>query len=272
MSIEESQRSSGSRRLVHRMAARLVRSRLRSELRARPGLQGRILAPAGTFRRLPRTSALYFPFYHDVPPQYAHQLRRHLEKFRSLGPFVSWDDALAILACDRPLNAPHFCLSFDDGDRTWVDVLAPLLDSLQIPATFFVISDRVSRDGRHGDRLTWQDCRDLCGAGHSVGSHTRSHQRLADLDDATAADEIRESKAEIEDQLGVAVRDFAAPYGWPERDYGDRHVEMARAAGYRSFASTFRTAMQPGDSPMFVHRQGLHPAWPLRAVMTRVHE
>jgi peptidoglycan/xylan/chitin deacetylase (PgdA/CDA1 family) len=286
MSIEESQRrfiecesatpepeqkagrSSGSQGLVHRVAARLVRSRLRSELRARPGLQGRVLAPAGTFRRLPRTSALYFPFYHDVPPQYARQLRRHLDRFRGLGPFVTWDDALAILAGDRPLTAPHFCLSFDDGDRTWVDVLAPLLDSLRIPATFFVITDQISQ----GDRLTWQDCRDLRGAGHSFGSHTRSHRRLADLDDATATGEIRDSKAEIEDQLGVAVRDFAAPYGWPERDYTDRHVEMARAAGYRSFASTFRTAMQPGDSPMFVHRQGLHPAWPLRAVMTRVHE
>jgi peptidoglycan/xylan/chitin deacetylase (PgdA/CDA1 family) len=268
MSIEESQRSSGSGRLVHRMAARLVRSRLRSELRARPGLQGRVLAPAGTFRRLPRTSALYFPFYHDVPAQYAGQLRRHLEKFRSLGPFVSWDDALAILAGDRPLTAPHFCLSFDDGDPTWVDVLAPLLDSLRIPATFFVISDLVNK----GDRLTWQDCRDLRDAGHCVGSHTRSHRRLADLDDATAADEIRASKAEIEDRLGVAAPDFAAPYGWPDRDYTERHVEMARAAGYRSFASTFRTAMQPGDPPMFIHRQGLHPAWPLRAVMTRVHE
>jgi peptidoglycan/xylan/chitin deacetylase (PgdA/CDA1 family) len=266
MSIEE--RTSGSRRLVHRMAARLVRSRLRSELRARPGLQGRVLAPAGTFRRLPRTSALYFPFYHDVPPQYARQLRRHLETFRALGPFVSWDDALAILAGDRPLTAPHFCLSFDDGDPTWVDVVAPLLDSLRIPATFFVIADRI--DG--GDGLTWQDCRDLRGAGHSVGSHTRSHRRLLDLDDPAATDEIRGSKATIEDQLGVAVPDFAAPYGWPGRDYTDRHVQLARAAGYRSFASTFRTAMRPGDSPMFVHRQGLHPAWPLRAVMTRVHE
>jgi peptidoglycan/xylan/chitin deacetylase (PgdA/CDA1 family) len=254
------------------MASRLARSRLRSELRARPGLQGRVLAPAGTFRRLPRTSALYFPFYHDVPQQYAHQLRRHLEKFRSLGPFVSWDNALAILAGDRPLTAPHFCLSFDDGDRTWVDVVAPLLDELQIPATFFVITDQISPGERRDNGLTWQDCRDLVGPGRRFGSHTRSHRRLLDLDDATAADEIRASKAEIEDRLGMTVDDFAAPYGWPERDYTDRHVDMARAAGYRSFASTFRTAMHVGDSPMFVHRQGLHPAWPLRAVMTRVHE
>jgi len=30
--------------------------------------------------------------------------------------------------------------------------------------------------------------------------------------------------------------------------------------------------MHPGDSPMFIHRQGLHPAWPILAMRTRVHD
>jgi len=87
-----------------------------------------------------------------------------------------------------------------------------------------------------------------------------------------AAQEIRGSKAEIEDQLGVEIRDFAAPYGWPGRDFSARDVELADEAGYRSFASTFRAPMRAGSSPLCMSRQGLHPAWPLRAVMTRVHE
>jgi peptidoglycan/xylan/chitin deacetylase (PgdA/CDA1 family) len=276
MSIGESQRQqkvtgaveSQPRKLAHRLASRLVRSRLRSKLRARPGLQGRILAPAGTFRRLPRTPALYFPFYHDVPERYAGQLRRQLSAFARRGRFVSWDEAFAILSGPGTLTEPHFCLSFDDGDPTWVDVVLPLLDSLGITATFFVATDLIDRSGG----LSWQDCRELVRRGMPVGSHTRSHQRLVGMPDAMAAREIRDSKAEIEDRLGVPVRDFAAPYGWPERDYTERHVDLVREAGYRSFASTFRTAMRPGDSPMFIHRQGLHPAWPLRAVMTRVHE
>jgi peptidoglycan/xylan/chitin deacetylase (PgdA/CDA1 family) len=258
----------GTGKLFHRWRSHLVGSQLRSELRARPGLQGRVLAPAGTFRRLPRTPALYFPFYHDVPERYAGRWRQHLLTFRRLGPFVSWDDALAILAGGRELTTPHFCLSFDDGDRTWMDVVLPTLDSLGIPATFFVITDRACR----GAGLTWQDCRELASNGMRLGSHTRSHRRLLDLDDAAAVGEIRDSKAEIEDHLGVPVHDFAAPYGWPGRDFVARHVSLARQAGYRSFASTLRTAMHPGDSPLCIRRQGLHPAWPMRAVMTRVHE
>ena len=63
---------------------RLNESRLRSRLRGRPRTQGRILAPAGLFRRLPVTAGLYFPFYHDVLPRYAKDLRRHLRTPRRM--------------------------------------------------------------------------------------------------------------------------------------------------------------------------------------------
>jgi peptidoglycan/xylan/chitin deacetylase (PgdA/CDA1 family) len=247
---------------------RLADSKLRRRLRSRPALQGRLLAPAGTFRRWPTTAGLYFPFYHDVPEQFARQFRIHLLKFRELGPFVSWDEALDILSGRREITTPTFCLNFDDGHRSWLDVVLPTLHFLGIPATFFVITDVVNR----GTELSWRDCHQLVAAGMNIGSHSRSHRRLADLDDATAAREIGGSKAELEDRLGRPVLDFAAPYGWPQRDVLPRDMELAREAGYRSFATTLRTAMHPGDSPMAICRQGLHPAWPLWAVRTRVHE
>lgn len=250
-----------------RIKRRLNELGLRSKLRARPRVQGRVLAPAGAFRRLPSTASLYFPFYHDVPPEYAADLRRHLRAFLRLGPLVSWDEALAVLAGRRPLSGPMFCLSFDDGHLSWRDVVVPVLADLGVPATFFLTSGLVGRPGN----LSWQDCRELAAAGYPIGSHTVTHQRLADQDDAAALREIRDSKHEIEDGIGAEVRDFAAPYGHTV-DFLDRDVHAAREAGYRSFATTLRAPMHPGDSPMFIHRQGLHPAWPLWAVRTRVHD
>jgi len=250
-----------------RIKRRLNELGLRSRLRARPRAQGRVLAPAGMFRRLPTTAGLYFPFYHDVAAEYADDLRRHLVAFLRLGPLVSWDDALAVLAGRRPLTGPMFCLSFDDGHLTWRDVVVPLLRDLDVPATFFVTSGLIEQPGN----LTWRDCRDLVAAGYQVGSHTVSHPRLADQDDASALREIRDSKHEIEDELGVEVRDFAAPYGHTV-DFLDRDVRTVRESGYRSFATTLRAPMHPGDSPMWIQRQGLHPAWPLWAVRTRVHD
>jgi peptidoglycan/xylan/chitin deacetylase (PgdA/CDA1 family) len=240
---------------------------LRSQLRARPRIQGRVLAPAGMFRRLPTSTGLYFPFYHDVLPEYAGDLRRHLQSFKRLGPMVTWDEALEVLAGRRDLSGPMFCLSFDDAHLSWRDVVAPMLRELRVPATFFVTTGLVGQTGN----LTWPDLRDLLAQGFQFGSHTVTHQRLADQDDAASLHEIRVSKDRLEQELGVEVRDFAAPYG-SLVDYGDREVSAAREAGYRSFASTLRAPMLPGDSPMFIQRQGLHPAWPLWAVRTRVHD
>ncbi|MEV6306530.1 polysaccharide deacetylase family protein [Actinoplanes sp. NPDC051861] len=241
---------------------------LRSRLRARPRVQGRILAPAGLLRRLPSAPGLYFPFYHDVPAEYGDDLRHHLRTLSRIGPMISWENALAVLAGDRPLPGPMFCLSFDDAHLTWRDVAAPLLRELRVPAMFFLTSGMVGRPGN----LTWQDCRDLVAEGFDFGSHTVTHTRLADQDDEAAARELIDSKREIEEELGVEVRDFAAPYGHPAVDFRERDVRTAREAGYRSFATTLRPAMHAGDSPMWIRRQGLHPAWPILAVRTRVHD
>jgi peptidoglycan/xylan/chitin deacetylase (PgdA/CDA1 family) len=254
--------------LAQRIKRRLNESKLRSRLRARPRAQGRVLAPAGMFRRLPRTAGLYFPFYHDVLPEYAADLRRHLRAFRRSGPMVSWDEALEVLAGRRELSTPMFCLSFDDGHVTWRDVVVPILRELDVPATFFITSSLIGRSGN----LTWADCRELAAAGYTIGSHTVTHPRLADEDHDSARRQISDSKAEIEDRAGVEVRDFAAPYGQPFVDFSDRDVRLAEEAGYRCFATTSRHAMHPGDSPMWIQRQGLHPAWPLWAVRTRVHD
>ncbi|MDY7090683.1 MAG: polysaccharide deacetylase family protein [Actinomycetota bacterium] len=241
---------------------------LRSKLRARPRVQGRILAPAGVFRRLPGTAGIYSPFYHDVPPEYADDLRRHLLAFRTRGPLVSWDEALSILSGAEPLHGPVFCLSFDDGHASWLDVVVPVLRELGVPAMFFLTTGLVGQPGNLG----WDDCRAISAAGFAFGSHTVTHQRLADLSEGEARRELTQSRRRIEDELGVEVRHFAAPYGHPAVDFGRRDVELALQAGYASFASTLRPAMQPGHSPMMIHRQGLHPAWPLWAVRTRVHD
>jgi peptidoglycan/xylan/chitin deacetylase (PgdA/CDA1 family) len=247
---------------------RLNELELRRRLRARPRVQGRILAPAGTFRRLPATAGLWFPFYHDVLPGYAGDLRRHLRAFRQRGRLVAWDEALEILAGRRPMTGPVFCLSFDDGHPSWRDVVLPILLELDVPATFFLTTGLVGQPGN----LTWRDCREIAAAGFPFGSHTITHHRLADQRADDARREIIGSRHEIEDELGAEVRDFAAPYGHPAVDFGERDVRIVRQAGYRSFATTLRPAMHPGGAPMAIHRQGLHPAWPLWAVRTRVHD
>ncbi len=242
---------------------------LRSRLRQRPRVQGRILAPAGAFRRLPSTAGLYFPFYHDVLPEYAGDLRRHLRAFRRIGPLVTWDEALDVLAGRRELTGPMFCLSFDDGHLSWRDVVAPILREPR-RAGHLLPDHRPGRPARQPD---------LAGLPRAASRRaTRSartrvtHPRLADRDDAAAAREITDSKKEIEDELGVEIRDFAAPYGHPAVDFGERDVRTASRRRLPQLRHHPARRDAPGRLAAGIRRQGLHPAWPLMAVRTRIHE
>jgi peptidoglycan/xylan/chitin deacetylase (PgdA/CDA1 family) len=73
-----------------------------------------------------------------------------------------------------------------------------------------------------------------------IGAHTVSHPILTSLADATAQYEIVESKHILEQIIGKPVRYFAYPNGKRGMDFDERHVAMAKAAG---FTAAFTTAL-----------------------------
>ena len=133
-------------------------------------------------------------------------------------------------------------VTFDDAYRSVVDAL-PLLAELGVPATIFVCTG-YARDGRPFDvpelrkdaaadpaafeTMDWAALRAAASGGAEIGSHTVSHPHLTRLPDAELDRELRESRAELEDELGAPCRYLAYPYG--EED--DRVRAAARRAGY----------------------------------------
>ncbi|HVO32356.1 MAG TPA: polysaccharide deacetylase family protein, partial [Elusimicrobiota bacterium] len=83
------------------------------------------------------------------------------------------------------------------------------------------------------------------------GSHTMTHrgfvrrQRYADIDQ-----ELRQSKAMIESRTRLPCQDLAWPWGDYERDW----LERARAAGYRSAATTRGGSNTVGSNPLELRR------------------
>lgn len=249
-----------------------LQARLRKEVRTRPGLETAILRIWGAARRLDsRENRIFFLCYHQVPRRDLSAFRSGLEALTAVGRFLSWDEALSLLSGDRPLVGSHFCLTFDDGDKTWVDVVLPTLTGMSIPAVFFVVTSLVA-DPRRADALTWPGCQQLADQRMTVGSHTVTHRALAGLDEWAARRELRDSKRELEDRLGRHVADFCAPYGTPGAAYlPERDIALAQEEGYRSFATTVRGSMRRGDSPYQIRRLTMDPAWPPHAVLGRLH-
>lgn len=194
-------------------------------LPAHPGLYGAgLTVPTGVFRA--QMEWLHRNGFHAITPE---QLFDALEWGRTLPP--------------RPV-----LLTFDDG---YADVLyqaEPILHRLGMPATAFVITDRVS--GPDPSFLTWRDLRDLERDGFTIGSHTVHHLDLAALSPAQAWYELERSRATLEQRLGVPIDWFAYPAG----DYDATVVALARKAGYLLAVTTRPGTAQSALDPLTLHR------------------
>jgi peptidoglycan/xylan/chitin deacetylase (PgdA/CDA1 family) len=83
----------------------------------------------------------------------------------------------------------------------------------------------------------------LVDAGWEAGSHTCSHPRLTQLDDAGLAGELRGSREACEQRLSQPCRTLAYPYG----DHDRRVVAAAGASGYEA-ACTLPESFKADDA------------------------
>lgn len=117
-------------------------------------------------------------------------------------PCLAWTgDVVCRVATDERIVA----LSFDDGPTpAGVDAILPLLADRGVRATFFVIGNQVAR---HPGQV-----RRLSAAGHEVGNHSFSHQRMVFKPDAFYAAELARTDALLRRE-GVEARLFRPPFG-----------------------------------------------------------
>jgi peptidoglycan/xylan/chitin deacetylase (PgdA/CDA1 family) len=141
-------------------------------------------------------------------------------------------------------------ITFDDAFRSVADLAMPVLQRLGAVATVFAPTDWVDRGApltwstlkgwigapheRELEPLAWHELAALRDAGWEIGSHTRSHPRLRELDEATLRRELEGSRLECERRLGQPCATLAYPYG----DADARVVRAAGESGYRAAATT----------------------------------
>jgi peptidoglycan/xylan/chitin deacetylase (PgdA/CDA1 family) len=93
------------------------------------------------------------------------------------------------------------------------------------------------------DFLTWDEVRDLDRRGFAIGSHTVEHPVLTRLPRERCQQELRDSKATIERQLGRACHCIAYPNGGPD-DVSTEVFNAAAEAGFR-FGFTLKGGRNP---------------------------
>ena len=144
-------------------------------------------------------------------------------------------------------------VTFDDAYRSVLEHAAPVLERLGLVGTVFVPTAYTGQDApmtwpgieewletEHRDELLpmdWDELGTLADGGWEIGSHTCTHPKLTQLDDATLAHELTASRETLEAQMGRPCRTIAYPYG----DQDARVREATRDAGYVGGAALDRS-------------------------------
>ena len=148
----------------------------------------------------------------------------------------------------RKLPPKPVVITFDDGYRDVLFNAAPLLRRLRMPATAYVITDRIS--GSDVSFLSWAMLHALEQDGVEIGSHTVSHAEIPTLTDPTALRELIQSRHALELHLHHPVQWFAYPAG-----KFDAHSEqLVHQAGYVLAVTTQPGSAQDARLPFALHR------------------
>jgi peptidoglycan/xylan/chitin deacetylase (PgdA/CDA1 family) len=100
--------------------------------------------PAQALMQLRRRDRLAVVTYHAVDD--ASTFESHLDVLEEMGRFVSLADVVANAVDRRPLPARPILMTFDDGDPSLLETVAPRLHARGIPAAAFLVTDLIGSD------------------------------------------------------------------------------------------------------------------------------
>jgi peptidoglycan/xylan/chitin deacetylase (PgdA/CDA1 family) len=111
-----------------------------------------------------------------------------------------------------------------------------------------------------GSMLTWDQVRDLHGAGWTIGAHTVTHSNVALAPPDDAERDILGSRDALAAAIGAPVRHFCYPNtGGQHRYFSPEVAELLRRHGFRSATTSKPGALRPGVDRFQLPRLGISP-------------
>ena len=148
------------------------------------------------------------------------------------------------ILCEAGTSEKVVALTFDDGPNPrYTPALLDMLERKDIPATFFVVGNRVRRFPEIVVRAA--------GAGHEIANHTWWHIGLTLLPPPEIRRTIRGTSALIQRTVGVAPRFLRPPMGW----FNDIVLREIRGTGHTPVIGSIhpQDSRKPGAG-VIVHR------------------
>ena len=166
-------------------------------------------------------------------------------------------DPVDLLTPAAPVER-RLVLTFDDGfENVLLLGLGPLREhgfqaiQFLVPGLLGRTNEWEQREGEASERLMDDaQVRDWILAGHTIGAHTVNHPRLTRIPIKEAREEIRASRAMLEDRFGLRIRHFCYPYG----DWNPAVRDAVAEAGFETACTTKPGLNCPGGNPWCLRR------------------
>jgi peptidoglycan/xylan/chitin deacetylase (PgdA/CDA1 family) len=154
-------------------------------------------------------------------------------------------------------------ITVDDGWRSDIDIMLPILEKYHFRSTIFVTTGPESwifRKFEGLDRgLTADEVHDLYGRGVSIGSHTVTHPYLIEMTDEEIRKEFLDSKRTLEAWTGAPCRFLSIPGNF----YNRRIAQIARECGYEAVFTANVGTVSAATDPFDIKRLIIEGAFTL---------
>jgi peptidoglycan/xylan/chitin deacetylase (PgdA/CDA1 family) len=221
-----------------------------------------------SYFKIKRMPVARFLAFHDIPSNVAVQFENNIRLLKMYTNVVNLNDFLARRVSVDKVNT---VITFDDGYKSWVDIVIPILKKYDLRATFFISSGAIKtntccgrkaiKDNALSDSdqqmiqnvLTMNDVINIKENGHLIGGHTVNHISLkSERNISIIRREILEDKLRLEEIIKTPVKYFAYPFG--DIDYSDIECQkVIKDCGYQAAVT-----LNPGFNSVFTDSYYLH--------------
>jgi peptidoglycan/xylan/chitin deacetylase (PgdA/CDA1 family) len=166
---------------------------------------------------------------------------KHMRYIKSRGyQVISLAELVERIKNKKPINHNLVVITFDDGHQDNYISAFPLLKEYGFPATIFIITGEIGREGF----LTWAQTKEMFSTGIDIGAHTRNEVYLPGLSGYGAlGEEIRGPLKDIKNNIGYDAKYFSYPTG----GFNEEIKRLVKEAGYQGACTTNRGKERKGQ-------------------------
>jgi peptidoglycan/xylan/chitin deacetylase (PgdA/CDA1 family) len=182
--------------------------------------------------------------FHGIGRPHKEITEAELSFWLTTEKFISWTENSNSASSEFALTIVP---TFDDGNSSDLEIVAPALAKYGTRGLFFPCVGRIGR--KH--YLDKSDIRALAKMGHEIGTHGVNHVPWTSLDPKALHREINYSRQCLENILGVKVDSVAIPFG----AYNRRVLSALQKAAFSRIYTTDKAIVR--GSPMMINRYSI---------------